>query len=79
MDWLSKYHAMIVCDEKLACIPYGDETLTIQGDKGKENVVADALSRKERIKPSRVRALFMTIGLNLSTQILNAQADEIKE
>ncbi|GKD49394.1 putative reverse transcriptase domain-containing protein [Tanacetum coccineum] len=32
---------------------------------GKANVVADALSRKERIKPLRVRALVMTIGLNL--------------
>ncbi|GJR18567.1 putative reverse transcriptase domain-containing protein [Tanacetum coccineum] len=33
---------------------------------GKANVVADALSRKERIKPLRVRALVMTIGLDLS-------------
>ncbi|GKF61345.1 putative reverse transcriptase domain-containing protein, partial [Tanacetum coccineum] len=32
---------------------------------GKANVVADALSRKERIKPLRVQALVMTIGLNL--------------
>ncbi|GJY86308.1 putative reverse transcriptase domain-containing protein [Tanacetum coccineum] len=32
---------------------------------GKVNVVADALSKKERIKPLRVRALVMTIGLNL--------------
>ncbi|GJX12654.1 putative reverse transcriptase domain-containing protein [Tanacetum coccineum] len=39
---------------------------------GKANVVADALSRKERIKPLRVRALVMTIGLNLPKQILNA-------
>ncbi|GJY06977.1 reverse transcriptase domain-containing protein [Tanacetum coccineum] len=31
----------------------------------KANIVADALSRKERIKPLRVRALVMTIGLNL--------------
>ncbi|GKE57829.1 putative reverse transcriptase domain-containing protein [Tanacetum coccineum] len=31
----------------------------------KANVVADALSRKERIKPLRVRALVMTIGLDL--------------
>ncbi|GKC93711.1 putative reverse transcriptase domain-containing protein [Tanacetum coccineum] len=31
----------------------------------KANVVADALSRKERIQPLRVRALLMTIGLNL--------------
>nr|GEX35265.1 putative reverse transcriptase domain-containing protein [Tanacetum cinerariifolium] len=40
---------------------------------GKANVVADALSRKERIKPLRVRALVMTISLNLPMQILNAQ------
>nr|GEZ01691.1 DNA-directed DNA polymerase [Tanacetum cinerariifolium] len=39
---------------------------------GKANVVADALSRKERIKPLRVRALVMTIGLELPKQILNA-------
>ncbi|GKB18472.1 putative reverse transcriptase domain-containing protein, partial [Tanacetum coccineum] len=40
---------------------------------GKANVVADALSRKERIKPLRVRVLVMTIGLDLPKQILNAQ------
>ncbi|GJS65350.1 putative reverse transcriptase domain-containing protein [Tanacetum coccineum] len=40
---------------------------------GKANVVADALSRKERNKPFWVRALVMTIGLNLSKQILEAQ------
>ncbi|GKB88436.1 putative reverse transcriptase domain-containing protein [Tanacetum coccineum] len=32
MDWLVKYHAVIVCDEKIVCIPYGDEVLIIQGD-----------------------------------------------
>ncbi|GJT51600.1 putative reverse transcriptase domain-containing protein [Tanacetum coccineum] len=37
---------------------------------GKANVVADALSRKERIKPLRVRALVMTIGLDLPKKIL---------
>ncbi|GKB08178.1 putative reverse transcriptase domain-containing protein, partial [Tanacetum coccineum] len=40
---------------------------------GKANVVADALSRKERIKPLRIRALFMTIGLDLPKEILEAQ------
>nr|GEZ52888.1 putative reverse transcriptase domain-containing protein [Tanacetum cinerariifolium] len=38
----------------------------------KVNVVADALSRKERDKPLRVRALVMTISLNLPKQILEA-------
>ncbi|GKC47134.1 putative reverse transcriptase domain-containing protein [Tanacetum coccineum] len=32
MDWLSKYHAVIVCDEKIIRIPYGDEVLIIEGD-----------------------------------------------
>ncbi|GJV03602.1 putative reverse transcriptase domain-containing protein [Tanacetum coccineum] len=39
----------------------------------KVNVIADALSRKEREPPLRVRALVMNIGLNLPKQILDAQ------
>nr|GEZ14119.1 putative reverse transcriptase domain-containing protein [Tanacetum cinerariifolium] len=27
MDWLAKYHPLIVCDEKVVRIPYGDEVL----------------------------------------------------
>ncbi|GKB62416.1 putative reverse transcriptase domain-containing protein, partial [Tanacetum coccineum] len=30
MDWLSKYHARIVCDEKVIHIPINDETLIIR-------------------------------------------------
>nr|GEZ72338.1 putative reverse transcriptase domain-containing protein [Tanacetum cinerariifolium] len=44
----------------------------------KENVVADALSLKERIKPLRVRALVVTIGLDLPKQILKAQTEAMK-
>ncbi|GKC55797.1 hypothetical protein Tco_1083395 [Tanacetum coccineum] len=29
---LAKYHALIVCDEKVVRIPYGNEVLIIQGD-----------------------------------------------
>nr|GFC10461.1 putative reverse transcriptase domain-containing protein [Tanacetum cinerariifolium] len=43
----------------------------------KANVVADALSRKER-EPLRVRALVMTISLDLPKQILNAQTEARK-
>nr|GEU98749.1 putative reverse transcriptase domain-containing protein [Tanacetum cinerariifolium] len=45
---------------------------------GKANVVADALSRKEQIKPLRVQALVMTIGLNLPKKILEAQIEAQK-
>ncbi|GKB11802.1 putative reverse transcriptase domain-containing protein, partial [Tanacetum coccineum] len=44
----------------------------------KANVVVDALSRKERIKPLRVRALVMTIGLDLPSRILEAQKEAVK-
>nr|GEY21906.1 reverse transcriptase domain-containing protein [Tanacetum cinerariifolium] len=44
----------------------------------KENVVADALSKKERTKPLRVRALVMNIGLDLPKQILNAHIEAKK-
>nr|GFD30831.1 putative reverse transcriptase domain-containing protein [Tanacetum cinerariifolium] len=40
--------------------------------------VADALSRKERDVPLRVRALVMTISLDLSRQILAAQIEALK-
>nr|GEY05393.1 putative reverse transcriptase domain-containing protein [Tanacetum cinerariifolium] len=155
MDWLSKYHARIICDEKVVHIPIDGETLIIRanhkaGDyqcgslcvrsvllKGlivlkwsqgihvdpakieavknwasptiptevrqffglasyyqifikdydceiryhprKANVVADALSQKEQIKPLRVRALVITLHLKLTSQILKAQTEAIKE
>ncbi|GKC66950.1 putative reverse transcriptase domain-containing protein [Tanacetum coccineum] len=45
---------------------------------GKANVVADALSRKEQIEPLRVRALVMTISLDLPKRILEAQIEAQK-
>ncbi|GJS11912.1 putative reverse transcriptase domain-containing protein [Tanacetum coccineum] len=55
-----------------------DYDCEIRYHQGKANVVADALSRKEQIKPLRVRALVMTIGLNLPKQILEAQIEAQK-
>ncbi|GJR37167.1 putative reverse transcriptase domain-containing protein [Tanacetum coccineum] len=35
MDWLSKYHARIICDEKVVHIPFNNETLIIRCDQSK--------------------------------------------
>ncbi|GJS18128.1 putative reverse transcriptase domain-containing protein [Tanacetum coccineum] len=56
-----------------------DYDCKIRYHPGKANVVADALSQKERIKPLRVRSLVMTIHPKLSSQILEAQNEALKE
>ncbi|GJT10070.1 putative reverse transcriptase domain-containing protein [Tanacetum coccineum] len=45
---------------------------------GKANIVADALSRKDR-EPIRARSLVMTVHTNLLERILNAQTEAMKE
>ncbi|GJR19094.1 hypothetical protein Tco_0967621 [Tanacetum coccineum] len=55
-----------------------DYDCDIRYHSGKANVVADALSCKEWTEPLRVRALVMTIGLDLPKQILKAQIEALK-
>ncbi|GJU66281.1 reverse transcriptase domain-containing protein [Tanacetum coccineum] len=60
MDWLAKYHAVIVCDEKLVCIPFGNETLIVRGDgsnRGNEtrlNIILCTKTQKYMLKGCHV-------------------------
>ncbi|GKD00128.1 putative reverse transcriptase domain-containing protein [Tanacetum coccineum] len=56
-----------------------DYDCEIRYHPGKAKVVADALSRKERIKPLRVRALMMTVHNDLPKQIRKAQKEAMKK
>ncbi|GJZ41872.1 putative reverse transcriptase domain-containing protein [Tanacetum coccineum] len=46
---------------------------------GKANVVADALSRKERLKPRRVIAMAVTIQAGMREKIQVAQSEALKQ
>ncbi|GKC73733.1 hypothetical protein Tco_1119616 [Tanacetum coccineum] len=50
-----------------------DQQMEKRADDGKANVVTDALSRKEQVKPRRVRAMAMTIQYRVRGMILAAQ------
>ncbi|GKB88405.1 putative reverse transcriptase domain-containing protein [Tanacetum coccineum] len=60
MDWLAKYHAVIVCAEKIICIPWGNETLIVHGDgsdqgnKTRLNIILCTKTQKYMLKGCEV-------------------------
>ncbi|GKB52757.1 putative reverse transcriptase domain-containing protein [Tanacetum coccineum] len=48
IDWLSKYHARITCDEKVVHIPINGETLIIRGDQSKTQLNLISCIKTER-------------------------------
>ncbi|GJW18545.1 putative reverse transcriptase domain-containing protein [Tanacetum coccineum] len=94
MDWLVERDAVIVCDHKSLQYILDQKELNMRQRRwiellsdydceiryhpGKANVVANALSRKDR-EAIRVRSLVMMVHTNLPERILNAQTEAIKE
>ncbi|GKB12250.1 putative reverse transcriptase domain-containing protein [Tanacetum coccineum] len=58
---------------------FSDYDCEIRYHPGKSNVVADALSWKERVKPKRVRAMNMTLQSSIKDRILTAQKEAMDE
>nr|GEZ39343.1 putative reverse transcriptase domain-containing protein [Tanacetum cinerariifolium] len=52
MDWLKTYHVVIVCDEKIVHVPFGNETLIIRCDGSNNgnqiNIISSTKTRKTR-------------------------------
>ncbi|GJV57511.1 putative reverse transcriptase domain-containing protein [Tanacetum coccineum] len=79
-SWQLKIHEKnyTTLDLELGAVLLSDYDCDIRYHLGKANVVADALSKKEREPPLRIRALVMTISLDLPKQILNDQTEARK-
>ncbi|GJS04130.1 putative reverse transcriptase domain-containing protein [Tanacetum coccineum] len=58
---------------------FSDYDCEIRYHPGKANVAADALSRKERVKPKRVRAMNMILQSSIKDRILAAQKEAVDE
>nr|GFC98426.1 reverse transcriptase domain-containing protein [Tanacetum cinerariifolium] len=60
MDWLSRYQAIIVCANKIVCIPWGRETLIFHGDGSNQeheariNIISCAKTQKYMLKGCQV-------------------------
>nr|GEX83811.1 hypothetical protein [Tanacetum cinerariifolium] len=58
---------------------FSDYDCEIRYHPGKASVVVDALSRKDRVKPKRVRAMNMTLQSSIMDRIPSAQKETIDE
>ncbi|GKD49234.1 putative reverse transcriptase domain-containing protein [Tanacetum coccineum] len=73
MDWLRRYHAGIVCDEKLVRIPYGNETLIFCGNESNNN----RESRLTIILCSKAQE-YMAKGCQIFLAQISTKKDEYK-
>nr|GEW36054.1 reverse transcriptase domain-containing protein [Tanacetum cinerariifolium] len=73
MDWLRRCHAVIMCDEKLFRVPYGNETLSFRGDESNDRkesrlIIISFLKAQE----------YMTKGCQIFLAQISAKKEEDK-
>ncbi|GJW31312.1 putative reverse transcriptase domain-containing protein [Tanacetum coccineum] len=73
MDWLAKYHAVIICAEKIVRIPFGDEILIVRGD-GSSNEHGTRLNIISCTKAQE----YLTKGCHVFLANITATKDEDK-
>ncbi|GJX25063.1 putative reverse transcriptase domain-containing protein [Tanacetum coccineum] len=67
MDWLAKYHAVIVCDEKLVRVPFGDKILVFLGDgsnnehESRLNIISCTKTQKYLLKGCPIFLAYVTM------------------
>ncbi|GKC48683.1 putative reverse transcriptase domain-containing protein, partial [Tanacetum coccineum] len=86
MDWLAKYHAVIICDKKVIRIPFGDEVLIVRGDDydGRTQVTSkktEDQSKEKRLEDVPIVQEFLEVfpkdlpGLLPAQQVLQELSD----
>ncbi|GKE15628.1 putative reverse transcriptase domain-containing protein [Tanacetum coccineum] len=66
MDWLTKYHVVIVCDEKIVHIPFGNEILIVRGNRSNNenesrlNIISCTKTQKYLLKGCHVFLAYIT-------------------
>ncbi|GJW99640.1 hypothetical protein Tco_0183554 [Tanacetum coccineum] len=79
VTWTNKWKRRQMMVSTLWIKLYSEYEYEIRYHPGKANMVTDALSRKERVKPRRVRAMAMAIQYGVRGMILAAQSEAFKQ
>nr|GEY55535.1 putative reverse transcriptase domain-containing protein [Tanacetum cinerariifolium] len=74
MDWLTTYHTVIVCDEKIVRVPFGNETLIIRCDGSNNgtqlNIISCTKTRKYLLKG------YPVFLVNITTKTIKEKSEE---
>ncbi|GJU32577.1 putative reverse transcriptase domain-containing protein [Tanacetum coccineum] len=62
MDWLTKYHGVIICDEKIVCVPFGKDTVQEYLSKGCDVFLAHITTKEAKDKSEGKRLEDVPIG-----------------